>query len=181
MKKVLPTVALVAILGALYLGYRVKIRSSGEPKWTTDEYPLTVYHDGDFASADGFWQSTSSSNDMQLMAPSASKITCDRSEKICREADAGVFIGILQAGTVEYDISSWNDEGIVADNGDTEKCGIVSRLSLDFKKNSVTVIDYPKISNDKDCHPLAYANSFALRGGNWVLHPAPGGAPSASH
>ena len=61
---------------------------------------------------------------------------------ICTESQATVVLGELKADFVEYDISSWTEDGVVADNeGD---CGIGHRLSLDFKSNSVTVTDYPK-------------------------------------
>ena len=63
------------------------------PRWIRMEVPLHVLHDESigWASADGFWQSVDSSNDKQLAYPIAATITCNRDEKICREADAYVM------------------------------------------------------------------------------------------
>lgn len=142
--------------------------------WTKTEIPLTVHHDelpGDgSAFAQGFWQSTSSETDKQLVFPIAVRISCDREEKVCREADASVQLGILQPELIEYDISSWTRAGIVAD--DTDDCNRHS-LAIDFKTNSVTVTDYPirKVDINSVCKPLHDAHSYRLHGGQIQLYP----------
>jgi len=147
------------------------------PKWTKVEIPLKVYYHerSGYVSAEGFWQSTSPSSEKQLVSPIAVHVTCERAEKSCRELEASVFMGVLKPDLLEYDVTSWNDEGIVADESDDKgECGIGHRLSVDFKSNSVTVTDYPqRITKDKDCQPFQDANSYALRGGDLVLFPPP--------
>jgi hypothetical protein len=144
------------------------------PKWTKVEIPLSVSHYDrlGIAYAQGFWQSTSLSKDKQLVSPVAVKIECNNSDKTCREAEASVFLGVLQADLLEYDITSWTAGGIVADDTDEGSCGIGHRLSLDFKDNSVTVTDYPKkVNKDKNCQIFQDADSYSLRGGQLVLYP----------
>jgi hypothetical protein len=146
-------------------------------KWTKTEIPLKVYrHEAPggygHASAEGFWQSTSPSKGRQLLFPIAVKISCERGEHTCREADAIVQLGILKSELLEYDISAWTEAGIVADDSDEGACGIAHRLSIDFKDNSVTVTDYPKkVNNDELCKGFQDANSYALHGGQLMLYP----------
>lgn len=145
-------------------------------KWVTTEFHLTVYHHKppyESASAQGFWQSTSSSKDKQLVWPIAVKLSCDHDEKVCREADASVQLGILQSDVLEYEISSWTDVGIIADDTDEGACGVGHRLAIDFKSNSVTVTDYPKKINATNplCKAAQDANSYALHGGQLMLYP----------
>ena len=49
----------------------------------------------------------------------------------------------LQAKSTEYSVSTWTRTSIVADNTDANPCGEASRLTIDFKSNSVVVTDYP--------------------------------------
>ena len=144
--------------------------------WVNLEMPLVVAHDEliGLASAEGFWESTESGKDRQLISPITAKITCERQQMICREVDASVFIGVLQPDLLEYSVSTWNRSGIVADNTDEGSCGIGHRLSIDFKSNSVVVTDYPKkMSKDDDlCRAFQNAGSSALHGGSIVLAPA---------
>lgn len=155
------------------------------PRWVKMEVPLHVYHDESigWASAEGFWQSTSPSKDQQLAYPIAVKITCDRDEKICREVEATVMrlmlpMGALRADSVDYTVSTWTPTGIVADNADTSPCGKAGRLTIDFKRNSVIVTDYPtKVNVPKFCKAFQDANSYALHGGTWVLMPPPAWNP----
>lgn len=147
-------------------------------KWIKMETPLTVFHvesaahSWGSASAQGFWQSTSTSKDKQLVFPIAVKISCDRGEKICRETYATVQLGVLSADSTEYEVSSWNEKGVIADDTDEGECGIAHRLSIDFKSNSVTVTDYPKkINSSQTCKVFQDANSYALHGGQLMLYP----------
>lgn len=189
MKKSVTFFLLLALVGLTPQNLVSQAKSNvqtGEPsKWVKAEVPLTVSHEilnreQGYASAEGFWQSTSSSDEKQLVSPIAVKLICLRSEKRCIEADASVEFGALKPEMVEYEVSSWTDNGIVADDSDEGVCGIGHRLSLDFKTNSVTVTDYPKKVNDGQlCKPFQDANSYALHGGNLVLSPAPKWEPLA--
>jgi hypothetical protein len=147
------------------------------PKWTKMEVPLKVGRlessNWKYVTVQGYWQSTSESKDKQLLSPIAAKISCDGGEKICREVDATVEFGsILSPALLEYEISTWTDTGIVADDTDEGDCGIGHRLAIDFKSNSVTVTDYPKkIATGKLCKAFQEANSYALHGGQVMLYP----------
>lgn len=149
-------------------------------RWVKMEVPLVVSHDEStgWASAEGFWQSTNPNKDQQLANPIAAKITCAHDEKICREVDATVMVfmlpwGSLNADSVEYSVFTWTRTGIVADT-DANGCGKASRLTIDFKSNSVIVTDYPtKINVPKFCKAFQAADSYALHGGSWVLMPPP--------
>ena len=110
--------------------------------------------------------------------PIAVTISCTESNMTCRESQASVVLGLLKADLVEYDISSWTENAVVANNkGD---CGIGHRLSLDFKSNSVTVTDYQKRVLGGDCQPVQDANSYALHGGGLMLSPPPFWDPLAN-
>jgi hypothetical protein len=174
----------LALLVLLVLAYSVgNLRSWSEvvhadqppsSRWTKVEVPLTVRHEDrvGLAYAQGYWQATSLSKDKQLLSPIAVKIECNKLDKSCRESEATVFLGVLQADLLEYDITSWTTNGIVADDTDEGNCGIGHRLSLDFKSNSVTVTDYPKkVTTDKNCQAFQDADSYTLRGGQLVLYP----------
>ena len=137
-------------------------------KWVKNEILLAVFRYSRSASARGFWQSTSTDRGKQLAWPIAVKIECDREAKVCREADATVQLGLLEPELVEYEISSWNNTGILAD--DTEECNRHS-LAIDFPTNSVTVTDYPIKKGDSVCKPLSEAHSYVLHGGQLQLYP----------
>ncbi len=137
-------------------------------EWFKTEISLTMHYDEQYIHAMGFWQSTSTNKDKQLVSPIAVKISCDREKKICTEADAIVQSGILQPELIEYEVSSWNRLNILADNTDT--CTRHS-LAIDFKSNSITVTDYPIKTNDPSCKSFHEANSFALHGGQLMLYP----------
>jgi hypothetical protein len=143
--------------------------------WTKTEIPLKVYDEESigWASAEGFWKSTDSGEDKQLVGQIAAKIVCNRDEGICRESDATIFMGILSPDSHEYAISTWTRAGIVADDTDEGTCAIGHRLSIDFKNNSVIVTDYPKkMGGNEFCKAFQNANSYSLRGGQLMLYQA---------
>jgi hypothetical protein len=184
MKKSMALLTLLCLVGFISDTHRSPVISNAvhaddalTPKWTKTEIPLHVGHhemgNWKYATVIGFWQSTSTTRDKQLLSPIAVQISCDSSEKICREADATVEFGaILSPALIEYGITAWTDAGIVADDSDEGGCGIGHRLAIDFKSNSVTVTDYPKrVDNSQVCKPFQEANSYALHGGQLMLYP----------
>jgi hypothetical protein len=178
MRKIVALFALLAVAGLSYefeRGHTETVQADEAAKWVKIETPLKVFdhEDTGYASAEGYWQSTSSSKDKQLAYPIAVKVTCTRSSMICHESEASVVIlGALSVDLTEFDISSWTRDGIVAD-GPEGNCAIGHRLSLDFKSNSVTVTDYPKRVLGGDCKPFQDASSYALHGGYLMLRPPP--------
>jgi hypothetical protein len=180
MKKLFGLLMLLSIFICSHRAWRLEpanvVHASEVPatKWFKNEISLTVYHHEmrgfGRASAEGFWQATSTENGKQLAWPIAVKIECDREMKVCREADAVVQLGLLQPELVEYEISSWTSAGIVAD--DNDECNRHS-LAIDFKTNGITVTDYPikKVQGDSVCKPLHEAYSYSLHGGQLQLYP----------
>jgi hypothetical protein len=182
------TVTFLILLGLLGIGCDVwrsrtgvnVVHADEQTKWAKVEVSLKVYHrehrgspSSGYASAEGFWQSTSSSKDKQLVFPIAVSIWCSHSKETCTESDATVAFGVLKPTLIEYQISSWTDDGVVADDTDEGECAIGHRLSLDFQGNGVTITDYPKKVSGKECEAFQDANSYTLRGGNLVLDPPP--------
>ncbi len=182
MRKILALLASLAVVGLCYKIGRSRndtvAYAAETSKWTKVEIPLSVYHhesrarNSGYAGAEGFWQSTSPSKDKQLVFPVAVKISCTRYNENCTESEASVVFGVLKADLLKYEIMSWTEQGVVADDTDEGNCGIGHRLSLDFQSNSVTVTDYPKkVTSSENCRPFQDANSYALQGGNLVLDP----------
>jgi hypothetical protein len=177
-------VQLVVIDNPKYWDYTISDIANGfmrGPKWTKTEVPLSVIHNDQpgiaYAHVEGYWVSTDPSSDKQLVGQTAVEIECIRDDHICRENDASMFMGMLKPDTEEYEISSWTNGGIKADNAGAGRCGIGHKLSIDFASNSVVVTDYPtKIDNSNSKNPLLSckafqnANSYALHGGNWIYY-----------
>jgi hypothetical protein len=148
------------------------------PKWTKTPIPLLkVLHNDQLgtANAEGYWVSTDSSPDKQLVVQTAVKIECSQSDHICRENDASMLMGFLMPDMEEYEISKWTNSGIEADDTSTGRCDIGHKLSIDFASNSVLVTDYPKKLDNNNlknpflsCKPFQNANSYVLHGGSLV-------------
>jgi hypothetical protein len=174
MKNVLPLLVLAALAGPSYIFGFLRcepnaVHADETGKWKKIETPLRVFDHNGYASTEGFWQSTSSSKDKQLAFPVAVSITCTRNKLTCTESQATVVLGFLKADLVEYVISGWTEDRVVADS--EGNCGVGHRLSLDFKSNSVTVTDYPTKALGGDCKAFQDANSYVLRGGGLMLSP----------
>jgi len=142
------------------------------PKWIAAKSPLKIIRDESigWASAEGYWESIDPSPEKKLVPRIAASIDCNRSEGTCREIDAEITIGALSSDSSEYRISSWDKNGIVAEDEGHGSCAIGHRLMLDFKTNAVSVVDYPtKIANTKLCEAFQTVNSYALHGGTYML------------
>jgi hypothetical protein len=132
---------------------------------------VSHYEWGQFAhaSAEGYWKAMDDSPGKQLVSDVAVKISCERDERLCKESDAAIFMGMVKPDLVEYKVSSWTAESIVADTEDDDlsKCPAGHRLTVDFKSNSVIVVDYPKTASDKpECKAVNSASSYTLQGGS---------------
>lgn len=153
-------------------------------KWTKVETPLVISRDDKlgYVFVQGFWQLTDASKDKQPLSPVAVKIECTHYNRTCGAFQASVSEGgVLKADFFNYYIATWTKDGIVADDFDEGPCGLGHHLSLDFKSNSVTVTDYPKnASRDKNCQSYQNLHSYALHGGQIVLHPPAPWDPQAN-
>jgi hypothetical protein len=141
------------------------------PQTVRNEMPLKVYHydysDFKTVSAEGFWVSTDTSKDKQLVQQIAAKIDCDSSERTCKEHDAELFRGLLHPESEEYKVTKWDGTGVVADDDEGGNCNLGHRLAVDFASNSIVVTDYPlKTGGRADCKAFQKANSYSLHGGS---------------
>jgi len=98
------------------------------PQTVRSEMPLKVYH-YDYSgfktvSAEGFWVSTDTSKDKQLVQQIAAKIDCDSSERTCKERDAELFGGLLHPESEEYKVTKWDGSGVVADDEEGGNCNL---------------------------------------------------------
>jgi hypothetical protein len=142
------------------------------PKWIEAKSPLRITRDESigWVTADGYWEPIDPSPEKRLISKIAAKIDCTRSEGICREIDAEITVGALASDSSEYRISAWDDDGIVAEGEKDAACSIGNKLMIDFKANSISVIDYPKKIETTDfCKAFQIVNSYTLRGGTYML------------
>lgn len=140
------------------------------PQKVKSDIPLQVYkHDyGNFstATAEGFWLSTDTAKDKQLVPQIAAKIQCNKSENTCTENDAELVGGLLQVDSEEYKIAKWDSSSVIADDDKKGICNLGHRLAIDFNSNSVIVTDYPlKTGGSEFCKAFQNANSYSLHGG----------------
>jgi hypothetical protein len=143
------------------------------PMLVKSPYPLSVshYEYGKYAHAlaEGYWKEMDDSPGKKLVSNVAVSLSCDRDERLCKESQASIFGGLVSANLVEYKVSSWNAERIVADNDDdsSRRCPTGHRLTIDLKSNSVIAVDYPTTSSDKpECKAVNSASSYTLQGGS---------------
>src|SRR5258708_20097803 len=92
------------------------VPAQSRSKWTKVERPLAIDVRVGYATAEGFWQSTSPTDGKQLVSPIGVRISCHRTEGTCRELDVVVQFVVLKPNSVEYQITSWSDGGGVADD-----------------------------------------------------------------
>jgi len=142
------------------------------PKLVKSPSPLRVSHFeyGQYAHAlaEGYWKEMDDSPGKKLISNVAVSLSCDKGERLCKESQASIFGGLVSANLVEYKISTWTADRIVADNDDdsSNRCPTGHRLTVDFKSNSVIVVDYPTTSSDKpECKAINSASSYSLQGG----------------
>lgn len=143
------------------------------PKLVKSPYALRVSHyeygQYAYASAEGYWKEMDDSPGKKLVSNIAVSLKCDRDERLCKESQASIFAGLISANLVEYKVSSWNAERIVAVNDDDSSghCPTGHRLTVDLKSNSVIAVDYPITSTDKpECEAVNSASSYILQGGS---------------
>ncbi len=142
------------------------------PKLVKSPQPLTVSHyeygPDAHASAEGYWKEMDDSPGKKLVSNIAVSLSCDRDERLCKESQASIFLGLLKPDLTEYKVSSWTASGIVAEtDDDSGNCPLGHRLTVDFKSNTVIVTDFPKsLSNQPDCKAADTASSYTLQGGS---------------
>ena len=88
------------------------------PKWVTSKTPLDFIREDSigWVEAEGYWKSIDPSPEKKVIPMiDGAKIDGTRSEGICREIDAEITIGVLNSDSSDYQISSWDDSGIVAE------------------------------------------------------------------
>jgi hypothetical protein len=139
------------------------------PRLVKYPHPLNVTHAesgrNSYASADGYWKAMDNRPGKSFESNVAAKLSCDRGELLCKESEASILISI-EANLIEYKVSSWTADGVVAENDDDDssKCPLAHRLTIDFKGNSVIEVDSPKTAKP-ECEGVSGATSYTLQGG----------------
>lgn len=137
---------------------------------------LPINAEGGFLIVDGIWLPESNTPDDALAFPEQAKITCDQSEKVCRELKitlGEVIKGMLTIGgpdETEWRISSWDAHGLIA-TAPSDKCHS-HVLTMTFSSGAISTSDIP--TRDKGCEIFHKTNSYRLARGHYWIDTSPG-------
>ena len=138
---------------------------------------MPINAEGGFLIVDGIWLPESNNPDDALAFPEQVKITCDQTEKVCREMKVtlsgfGGMLTIVGPDETDWPISSWDARGLFAtygpsDHGNTsDKCHR-HVLTMTFGSGAVSTSDIP--THEKGCEIFLKTNTYRLaRGGYWI-------------
>src|SRR5262249_9873328 len=127
----------------------------------------------------GYWVSESKEPSKALAFPMMVSITCQRGEKICREASVtlkpapGVIL-IQDIAETEYDITRWDEHGLVASYGGGDafdRCQ-THVLIIGFESGATSVSDIP--THKEDCKAFKDTDSYRLVSGYYWIDTSPG-------
>lgn len=136
-----------------------------------------------FLIVDGIWLPDSNKPDDALAFPEQVRITCDKTEKVCRELKvtlSEVVKGMLVIGgpdETEWPISSWDARGLFATYGpskhgnDSDKCQR-HVLTMAFGSGAISTSDIP--THEKGCEIFLKTNSYRLARANYWFDTSPG-------
>jgi hypothetical protein len=135
-----------------------------------------------YLSVAGIWLPESDNPDDALAFPEQVTITCDRTEKVCKELKvtlAEVIKGMLViSGPEESDwpISTWDARGLFATYGpslhgnDFDKCHR-HVLTMVFSSGAISTSDIP--THEKGCEMFPKTNSYRMARGNYWFDTTP--------
>jgi hypothetical protein len=121
----------------------------------------------------GFWRAEPNIPDRANVWPGKVSLTCNRTDKVCTEWDAGLMtlgkpgLAELSIDSTDFDVVSWDATSIVGSNLD----GVCQThtLLVDFSAQTVMVTDSPRNQNQQSCKPFKDVNTFVLKSGSvWV-------------
>jgi hypothetical protein len=139
---------------------------------------MPINAEGGFLIVDGIWLPESNNPDDALAFPEQVKITCDQTEKVCRELKvtlAEVFDGrltIIGPDETDWPISSWDARGLFATFGPSNHGNTFDKchrhvLTMTFGSGAISTSDIP--TREKGCEIFPKTNSYRLaRGGYWI-------------
>jgi hypothetical protein len=141
------------------------------------DYPIE-FHDR-FVAVSGYWVSESKDPSKALAFPMMVRISCTRAEKVCREASVtlkpapGVIL-IQDMAETEYEISTWDEHGLVASHGGDEVFDRCEShvLTIGFNSGATSVSDIP--THKDDCKAFKETSSYRLVGGYYWVDTSPG-------
>ena len=140
------------------------------------DYPIE-FHDR-FVAVSGYWVPESKDPSKALAFPMMVRISCTRPEKVCREASVtlkpapGVIL-IQDMAETEYEISTWDEHGLVASYGGDEvfdRCQ-THVLTIGFDSGTTSVSDIP--THKDDCKAYKDTASYRLVGGYYWVDTSP--------
>jgi hypothetical protein len=140
--------------------------------YTHPDSPIDNYHKH-LVFVSGVWLAESKDEKNGLAFPVQAKITCSHGWKqnlgTCEETTVSIVpaSGMVQVGDLDsttYDITRWDDDGLVAN--ETDFCHL-HILTIAFKVGAVAVSDIP--THDVGCEAFLATNSYRLaRGHYWI-------------
>jgi len=126
-------------------------------------------------SAEGIWAPDDQSKPLAL--PLQVRIDCDNygtGHRKCLEIDVTLvpmpaLVSVQGINTQEYQVDTWDADGLVASYGGGEISSRCQRhvLTMDFQSGHVTAVDIP--THKKGCEPFVDSNSYHLVRGNYYV------------
>jgi hypothetical protein len=135
-----------------------------------------------FLSVDGIWLPESNNPDDALAFPEQVTITCDRTERLCRElkvtlaeAVKGMLV-IVGPDETDWPIISWDERDLMATYGPSihgntsDKCHR-HVLAMVFGSGAISTSDIP--THEKGCEIFPKTNSYRLARGHYWIDTSP--------
>jgi hypothetical protein len=150
---------------------------NGRLKMSGTESLVPINAEGGSLIVDGIWLPESNNPDDALAFPEQVKITCDETEKVCRESKVtlsgfGPMLTIVGPDETDWPIVSWDAHGLLASYGPNRATSGSDNchshvLTMSFGSGAVSTSDIP--THEKGCDMFRKTNSFRLaRGGYWI-------------
>lgn len=138
--------------------------------------------DARFLEVDGIWVSESKDPGKTLATPQQLKIECHNygnDDRKCVEitvtlAPVKAMVGVQSIDTEEYDVDSWDLNGIVASYGGGEGLSAQCQrhtLTINFASGAVVASDIP--IHKKGCEAFTETDSYRLVRGNYYVDTSP--------
>lgn len=153
--------------------------------WHNDHLKTVVHGDqhilhfgDDQLSVTGIWLPDSGDPSRARLFPEQGRITCIKSEKVCKEllvtlGPDPVSVTIDDVDETDYDIVSWDKSGLTATLGPflwstkpADRC-LRHVLTMDFQSNAVLLTDIP--THVKGCEAISSTDTYRLVWGNYSI------------
>jgi hypothetical protein len=140
-----------------------------------------IIGDSSYRVVEGIWVPESKDPEKALVFPQQVKIQCRNyggDNRGCTEisvtlAPTPILVAVQDIDTDEYEIDSWDANGLVASYGGTDISSKCQRhvLTMDFGSGAVSVTDIP--THKKGCEAFTETDSYKLVRGNFYVDTTP--------